>query len=95
MQRLRAVLAAVAVFGLVSACTESSSVRDSGSGSYGGPINQPMVRKRNDGNPDVSVPGGCQVLHDSTGSLITKGSSCSKDDAILANQAVAEYFRRQ
>ena len=95
MQRLISTLAVVAVLGLVAACTESSRVRDSGSGNYGGPINQPMVTKRNDGNLDVSVPGGCQVLYNATGSLITKGSSCSKGDAMLANQTVAEYFRRQ
>ena len=94
MKRLRTTLAALTVLGLVAACTESSSVRDA-SGNYGGPINQPMVTKRNDGNLDVSVPGGCQVLYNATGSLITKGSSCSKGDAMLANQTVAEYFRRQ
>ena len=55
-----------------------------------------VVTPRNNGDVEVSPgKGGCTVLFDSRGDIITKGRSCSDRDLNKARQAIDSYRREQ
>jgi hypothetical protein len=87
MHAMKSIIVAIAALGLVSACAGTDHARQAGG--------VPEVAPRPSGEVEVRMPSGCVALYDSSGSLITRGSSCSASDRRRADEAAASYFREQ
>ena len=55
----------------------------------------PEVVPRRSGEIEVRMPGGCTVLYDRDGELLSRGRSCSSSDRRDADAAAESYFREQ